>query len=88
VSRASVVTLYLNAEANLIVRPVLERQLASGTRVVSRNFTMGDWLPDESEILEEAPWGCDTLYLWVVRGSAPVATGARSEREPGARPTA
>jgi hypothetical protein len=71
------------------MRPVLERQLAPGARVVSRNFTMGSWLPDESEILEEAPWGCDTLYLWRVGGaSRPATAGEEAGCDRAERPTA
>jgi hypothetical protein len=68
---------------------LLERRLTLGARVVSRNFTMGSWLPGASEILEEAPWGCDTLYLWRVGEALRPAAGADDpERNRAERPTA
>ena len=41
-------TLYLFPEANLLLRPLLQRQLPPGARVVSSQFDMGDWKPDAS----------------------------------------
>jgi hypothetical protein len=65
-SDATAVFLYLNARANLALRPLLRERLRPGTRLVSFNFDMGDWLPDEAEVIDEAPWGTNTLYLWRV----------------------
>lgn len=48
VSGATVVTLYLFPKANLLLRPILQRQLPPGARVVSSQFDMGDWKPDAS----------------------------------------
>lgn len=45
-SEATVVTLYLYPEANMLLRPILVRQLPRGARVVASQFTMGDWKPD------------------------------------------
>jgi SAM-dependent methyltransferase len=49
---ASVVTLYLLSSVNLRLRPTLLRDLKPGTRVVSHDFDMDSWLPDESVVLE------------------------------------
>ncbi|HTT12984.1 MAG TPA: class I SAM-dependent methyltransferase [Burkholderiaceae bacterium] len=59
-SKANVVTMYLLPELNLCVR---HRVLAMrpGTRVVSHQFTMGDWSADES-----AEFDYRTAYLWIV----------------------
>ncbi len=46
-SRASVITMYLLPEVNLQLRPLL-LQLAPGTRIVSHDWDMGDWLPDQT----------------------------------------
>ncbi|MDX5421274.1 MAG: class I SAM-dependent methyltransferase, partial [Hymenobacteraceae bacterium] len=46
-SRASVVTLYLLPAVNLKLRPILLKQLKPGTRIVSHDFDMGDWKPEE-----------------------------------------
>jgi hypothetical protein len=57
---ASVVTLYLLPQINLCVRHRL-LAMAPGTRVVSHQYAMADWKPDQSvQIL-----GRD-VYLWVV----------------------
>lgn len=42
-SEASVVTLYLSSEANELVRPKLEKELRSGTRIVSLTFKIHTW---------------------------------------------
>jgi SAM-dependent methyltransferase len=43
--QATVITLFLNEEVNLRLRPTLLK-LNPGTRIVSHNFNMGDWKPD------------------------------------------
>ncbi|MBA4742897.1 MAG: class I SAM-dependent methyltransferase [Azoarcus sp.] len=58
---ASVLTLYLQEELNLRLRPVILERMAPGTRVVSHVFAMGDWEPDESITAR----GLD-VHLWVV----------------------
>ena len=45
-SEATVVSLYLLSELNLRLRPKLFRELKPGTRVVSHEFDMEDWKPD------------------------------------------
>lgn len=61
---ADVVTLHLMPELNLRLRPAL-LAMRPGARIVSREFRMGDWEPDESSRV-----GTDTVYLWVVPASA------------------
>ncbi len=60
-SGASVVTLYLLPWINLELRPKLLQELRPGTRIVSHAFDMGDWEPDEFEIVEG-----DHVYFWIV----------------------
>ncbi len=43
VSEATVVTLYLLSESNALLRPMLEKQLRPGTRVVSHNYMIPGW---------------------------------------------
>ena len=63
VSAATVVTLYLLPHLNMRLRPRLWQQLRSGARVVSHQFDMGDWLPDE--VMELRPSEEEsTVYLW------------------------
>ncbi|HEY0336042.1 MAG TPA: class I SAM-dependent methyltransferase [Burkholderiales bacterium] len=45
-SPATVVTIYLLPEVNLMMRPKLFAMLKPGTRVVSHDYDMGEWPPD------------------------------------------
>jgi len=42
-SDATVVTLYLLTESNMLLRPLLEKQLKPGARVVSHNYSIPGW---------------------------------------------
>ena len=46
VSPATVVTLYMLPEFNAKLRPILDRQLKPGTRVVSHDYPIEGWVPD------------------------------------------
>jgi uncharacterized protein (TIGR03000 family) len=48
---ASVVLLYMSEELNRQLRPILERELKPGARIVSHRFSLGDWLPDETRMV-------------------------------------
>lgn len=50
-SRATVITLYLLPQVNLELRPRL-LELRPGTRIVSHDWDMGDWLPDETRVVD------------------------------------
>ena len=63
-SKATVVTIYLHPESNLLVRPLLERQLKTGARVVANEFAMGDWSPDASQEVVDSKGDIFTIYLW------------------------
>lgn len=67
-SKATVVTLYLLSASNLKLRPILTRQLAPGSRIVSHAFSMGDWEPAKVEQFEDARGINRTLYLWNADG--------------------
>ena len=60
-SEASVLTLYLLPDVNLLLRPIILDKLKPGTHVVSHSFTMGDWEADRQDIV-----GGEALYLWIV----------------------
>ncbi len=47
-SGATVVTLYLLPESNALLRPLLEKQLKPGTRVVSHNYSIPGWEDKEA----------------------------------------
>ena len=68
--RASVVTMYLLPAVNLQLRPRL-LALAPGTRVVSHDWDMGDWLPDRSLVVDVPDKAVgkekvSRIHLWVV----------------------
>ncbi len=58
---ATVVTMYLLPEVNLKLRPKLLRELRPGTRLVSHEFTMGDWAPVKQITFHE-----HRLLYWVI----------------------
>ena len=61
----SVVMLFLSPRFNLQLRPKLERELASGARVVSHWHDMGDWPP--SRTVRVTSDGRErAVYLWTV----------------------
>jgi hypothetical protein len=63
VSAATVVALYLSPEINLRLRPKLQRELRPGSRIVSHQFDMGDWMP--ARTLEVATAGAPRrVFLW------------------------
>ena len=69
-SEATVVTMYLLPQVNLQLRPRL-LELKAGTRIVSHDFSMDDWQPEE-HIQMPAPdkyggsGGTSDIYLWLV----------------------
>jgi len=65
VSEASIVTLYLSEKLNVLLRPKLLRELRPGSRILSHDFRMGDWKPEQTV---RVPWGklYRTVYLWTV----------------------
>jgi hypothetical protein len=66
VSPATVVTLYLAPEANLLLRPMLGRGLRPGARVVSHNHDRGDWVPYRTERVRDESGEEHVLYLWLI----------------------
>ena len=67
-SKATVLTMYLLPQVNLDLRPKILSTLRPGTRVVSHDFNMGEWQPDDRATLQKVkPWGGDSnVYLWIV----------------------
>ena len=70
-SNATVVTLYLLPEVNLRLRPKLLQELKPGTRIVSHNYTMGDWKPERVVQMQSEGDREHTLYYWVVPEKVP-----------------
>ena len=74
-SGASVVTIYLLPEVNLMVRPKLLATLKPGTRLVSHDYNFGEWPPDEQMVLDapDKPVGRDKkskVFFWVLPANA------------------
>lgn len=71
IRRATVMTIYLLPEVNLMVRPKLLASLRPGTRIVSHDYDMGEWKPELS-LEMDAPGktvGKDPkskVFYWVV----------------------
>jgi SAM-dependent methyltransferase len=92
-NEATVVALYLTPDLNKQLRPIFFRDLKPGSRIVSHDFNMGDWKPDnigrlhdikheypDSTSIRDAPF-----YYWVIpanaagtwRGAMPPSAGMR-----------
>ena len=69
---ATVVTLYLSDSINERLRPKLLKELRPGSRIISHDFRMGDWQPEQTV---RVPWKnlYRTVYLWTV----PEKSGAK-----------
>jgi SAM-dependent methyltransferase len=52
VSPATVVTLYMLPEFNAKLRPILDRQLRPGSRVVSHDYPVEGWVPDQTDTVK------------------------------------
>jgi uncharacterized protein (TIGR03000 family) len=66
-SEATVVLLYMGNEFNALLRPILEKQLKPGARIVSHRFVMGDWAPDKTIKVTGADGDEYTLHVWTVK---------------------
>ena len=63
-SQATIITMYLLPDINLKLRPrILDQK--PGTRVVSHQFNMGDWQPDETVDIDNR-----LAHLWIVPAQA------------------
>jgi predicted RNA methylase len=68
VSPATVVTLYLLSSSNERLRPMLQKQLKPGARIVSHAFSMGrGWPADQVDQFVSARGDEVTLYLWRIK---------------------
>lgn len=64
-SSADLITVYLSVKSNDKVRPLLERQLKKGTRIVAHDFEFKGWAPAKVENIEDDGAGrSHTLYLY------------------------
>jgi uncharacterized protein (TIGR03000 family) len=65
-SDVSVVFLYMGDHFNMLIRPVLWRELKVGSRIVSHRFTMGDWKPDKTISMLSEQGGVFDVHLWTI----------------------
>ncbi len=66
---ATVIFVYLLPHLNIRLRPQLWKQLKPGTRIISRDFDMGDWQPLQQLTLTIKEDGIEeqvTLYYWEI----------------------
>jgi SAM-dependent methyltransferase len=75
IREASVVTLYLLPTLNMQIRQKLWNDLAVGTRVVSHAYDMGDWVPDQVEVVTGR-----SVYLWTITEETKKAARIRGVR--------
>ena len=66
-SSADVLAVYLLPRSNERLRPVLEKQLRNGARVVAHDFVFRGWTPEREEYVEDDGAGrSHTLYLYII----------------------
>jgi uncharacterized protein (TIGR03000 family) len=63
---ASVVLLYMGDDLNLRLRPILQKSLKPGSRIVSHRFTMGDWKPLKTITVRDKAGAEYQLHLWKI----------------------
>jgi precorrin-6B methylase 2 len=67
-SDATVVLLYMGDDVNELLKPILQKTLKPGSRVVSHRFLMGkDWEPDRTEVVQGTDIGDCDIHMWVIK---------------------
>lgn len=66
IKEATIVTLFLSESLNLSLKPKLLRELRPGARIVSHDFPMGDWKPEQTIKVTWIPGYFRTVYVWTV----------------------
>jgi protein-L-isoaspartate O-methyltransferase len=67
-SAADVITVYLLPVANDKLRPILDRQLKKGTRLVAHDFQFSNWTPEKVvDVADDGEGRSHTLYLYRVK---------------------
>ena len=57
------VTLWLSQSVNARLEPKLRGELRPGTRIVSHQFPIGHWMPDETQYMD---YDRTDVFLWTV----------------------
>ena len=58
--------LYMGDHFDMLIRPVLWRELKVGSRIVSHRFKMGDWEPDTTISVTSDQGIPFELHLWTI----------------------
>jgi uncharacterized protein (TIGR03000 family) len=67
-SDANVVLLYMGEDLNRQLKPILQKTLKPGSRIVSHRFTMGpDWKTDRTETIRGKDGDTYLLHLWTIK---------------------
>jgi hypothetical protein len=83
VSPASVLTVYMLPEFNAKLRPMLEKQLRSGSRVVSHDFEIRGWTPDRIERVKGGLMHDHTIFLFEIEAPFAESHDERLKNEGG-----
>lgn len=67
VSPATVITLYMLPEFNAMLRPIFDKQLRPGSRVVSHDYEIEGWVPDKVERMRGNFLHDHTILLFEIR---------------------
>jgi hypothetical protein len=74
ISKATVITMYLFPQVNMRLRPRLFTELRPGTRIVSHDFDMDNWKPDDRVTVPvpNKPFGepKSDVFLWIIPANA------------------
>jgi precorrin-6B methylase 2 len=65
-SDADVVMLYMGDDVNVRLRPILQKTLKPGSRIVSHRFLMGDWKPARTESFTGEDGDDYDVHLWTI----------------------
>ena len=67
-SDATVVLLYMGDDINARLKPILQRTLKPGSRVVSHRFLMGDdWNPERTDTIRSSDGYDCLIHLWTIK---------------------
>jgi uncharacterized protein (TIGR03000 family) len=66
-SEATIVFLYMGDEFDELIKPILQKQLKPGSRIVSHRFKLGDWEPDKTITVTGEDGDEYVLHLWTVK---------------------
>jgi hypothetical protein len=58
--------LYMGKDVNLRLMPILKKTLKPGSRIVSHDFSMGNWKAERTLTIEDEFGDEHILYLWTI----------------------